>query len=226
MTAREAAMRIDNTHAGAAAPRAFRGTTASALIGSLLLASAMHAEAASLPPTPAQTEGPFYPRTLPSDRDADLVSISGHSGQAQGTVLYLTGRVLTPDGRPVAGAKVELWQADRFGRYHHAGDEGEPRDDDFQGYGVATSDADGRFAFRTIRPVPYGGRPPHLHLKITGAGHPGLTTQLYMSGDRADGDFVLAQSPPGTLERLSVVLGPANGREPGAVKGSFDVVLR
>ncbi len=219
-------MRIDNIHAGAAPQRAYRRTTARALIAGLLFAGAIHAGAASLPPTPAQTEGPFYPQTLPADRDSDLVSISGHGGQAQGTVLYFTGRVLTPDGRPIAGAKVELWQADRFGRYHHAGDEGQPRDDDFQGYGVATSDADGRFAFRTIRPVPYGGRPPHLHLKIMAVGHPGLTTQLYMSGDRTDGDFVLAQSPPGTLERLSVMLSPMNGREPGAVKGSFDVVLR
>jgi protocatechuate 3,4-dioxygenase beta subunit len=133
---------------------------------------------------------------------------------------------LTSDARPVAGAKVELWQADRFGRYHYAGDEGLPRDEDFQGYGVATTDADGHFAFRTIRPVPYGGRPPHLHLRIAAAGYPGLTTQIYIAGDRTDGDFVLAQSAPGTLERLVMTLSAADGREPGAVKGSFDVVLR
>lgn len=221
-------MRIQDFHfrGGGAAPHALRKAVARALVGSLLVASVMHVQAASLPPTPAQTEGPFYPRTLPPDRDADLVAIEGHGGHAQGTVLYFDGRVLTSDVRPVAGAKVELWQADRFGRYHHAGDEGQPRDDDFQGYGVATTDADGRFAFRTIRPVPYGGRPPHLHLKIKAAGHAALTTQLYMAGDRTDGDFVLAQSPQGTLEHLTVTLRPAAGHEPGALKGNFDVVLR
>jgi len=191
----------------------------------LVLACALHVQAAPLPPTPAQTEGPFYPRTLPEDRDADLVAITGHGEQAQGTVLYFGGRVLTAEGRPVAGATVELWQADRFGRYHHAGDEGAPRDDNFQGYGVVTTDADGRFAFRTIRPVAYGGRPPHLHLKVRAAGRPPLTTQIYIAGDRTDGDFVLASSPKGTVERLSMSLTPQNGREPGALAGSFDIVL-
>ena len=224
----DAAVRTENmnVHAGRAAPHANRRPTGRALVGSVLVAAAIQAQAASLPPTPAQTEGPFYPRALPADRDADLVIVAGHGRQAQGTVLYFDGRVVTVDGRPVAGAKVELWQADHFGRYHHAGDDGQPRDEDFQGYGVATSDAAGRFAFRTIRPVPYGGRPPHLHVKVTAPGHADLTTQLYMAGDRTEGDFVLAQSPQGTLERLSMTLSPIQGREPGAVKGSFEIVLR
>lgn len=196
------------------------------LVPILMLACGLHAHAAPLEPTPTQTEGPFYPRTLPADRDADLIAITGHGEHAQGTVLYFDGRVLTTEGHPIAGATVELWQADRYGRYHHAGDEGTPRDDDFQGYGVTTTDADGRFGFRTIRPVAYGGRPPHLHLKVRAAGHPPLTTQLYIAGDRTDGDFVLAGSPKGTVERLSMALVPQNGREPGAVAGSFDIVLK
>jgi protocatechuate 3,4-dioxygenase beta subunit len=222
----EVTMREDLHVRAGPAPRPDRNRNGALLLCALLFAGVLEAQAAPLPPTPSQTEGPFYPRTLPAERDADLVTIAGHNASAQGTLFYFDGRVLTVEGTPVAGAKVELWQADRFGRYHHAGDDGQPRDDDFQGYGVATTDAAGHFAFRTIRPVPYGGRPPHLHLKVNAAGHPELTTQLYMAGDRTDGDFVLAQSPKGTLSRLSVTLVPLDGREPGALQGTFDIVLR
>lgn len=178
-----------------------------------------------LPPTPAQAEGPFYPKTLPADRDADLTQIAGRPGAARGTRLYLSGRVLGRDGRPVAGASVELWQCDSYGRYHHAGDDGLPRDDDFQGYGTATTDADGRYAFKTIRPVPYGGRPPHLHVKLRASGAAGLTTQLYVAGDSVTGDAVLGRSPRGTLERLTLKPAPAAGRESGALGATFDFVL-
>ena len=67
--------------------------------------------AAVLPPTPAQTAGPFYPLALPSDSDNDLIHIAGRDGKAKGTVAYVSGRVLDPDGRPVAGARVEIWNA-------------------------------------------------------------------------------------------------------------------
>ena len=179
----------------------------------------------ALPPTPPQTEGPFYPKTLPADRDADLTQVAGHPSPAQGTRLYLTGRVSSGDGRPQAGATVELWQCDVFGRYHHAGDDGSPRDDGFQGYGVAVADAQGRYAFKTIRPVAYGGRIPHLHLKIRTAGGARLTTQVYIEGDRNDGDPVLAWSPKGTLERLTMAVAPVAGREAGALAGTFDLVV-
>ncbi len=191
-----------------------------------LPATLSRAQPARYDPTPGQTEGPFYPTTLPADRDSDLTQVVGRSASAKGTRLYFGGRVLARDGRPLAGAMVELWQCDAFGRYHGAGDEGEPRDDDFQGYGVATTDGDGRFAFKTLRPVAYGGRPPHLHLKLRATGAAALTTQLYISGDRTRGDPVLAGAPKGTLERLSMILAPVAGREPGALAGAFDFVLQ
>lgn len=178
-----------------------------------------------LRPTPAQTEGPFYPTTLPEDRDADLTQVMGRDTPAQGTRLYFSGRVLAATGRPQIGATVELWQCDVFGRYHHTSDRGSPRDDGFQGYGVAVTDADGRFAFKTIRPVAYSGRVPHLHLKIRAATGASLTTQVYIEGDRTESDPVLAGSPKGTREQLTMALAPAQGRESGAVAGSFDVVL-
>jgi protocatechuate 3,4-dioxygenase, beta subunit len=178
-----------------------------------------------LEPTPSQTEGPFYPKTFPADVDFDLTRIVGRSARAQGTVLYFGGRVLGTDGAPLAGAVVELWQCDALGRYHHAGDNGGPRDDNFQGYGRVTTAADGHYAFTTIRPVPYSGRPAHLHVRVRPANSASLTTQVYIAGDRTDGDMVLAASPRGTLDRLSMSLAPASGREPGALTGSFDLVL-
>jgi protocatechuate 3,4-dioxygenase beta subunit len=179
----------------------------------------------TLAPTPAQTEGPFYPRSLPADRDADLTQVVGRAGRAQGVILYLSGRVLTREGQPRPGTTIELWQCDARGRYHHVGDMREPRDDNFQGYGTTTTDAAGRYAFKTIRPVAYPGRPPHLHVKVHPADTAALTTQIYIKGDIAGGDAVLRSSPEGTLERLSMVLAPALGRESGALAGTFDFVV-
>ncbi len=146
-------------------------------------------------PTPGQPDGPFYPKTLPADRDSDLTRVAGRADRASGTLLYLSGTVVARDARPVASAIVELWQCDVHGRYHHAGDEGVPRDENFQGYGVATTDPAGRYAFKTIRPVPYSGRTPHLHVRVRPSSGASLTTQVYIAGDSADGDFVLAGSP-------------------------------
>jgi protocatechuate 3,4-dioxygenase, beta subunit len=195
------------------------------LAGVLLCATFnVHAQT-SLRPTPAQTEGPFYPTSFPADRDNDLTQVAGRATPAQGVRLYFSGRVLMRDGGPHPGATVELWQCDVFGRYHHVGDEGSPRDDGFQGYGVATTDSDGRFAFKTIRPVAYSGRVPHLHLKVRTAGGAALTTQVYIAGDPTDRDPVLAWSPKGTREQLTMVLAPEPGHETGALAGTFDVIL-
>ena len=119
--------------------RAFGALAAAAL----LPVGRLRAQASALTPTPSQAEGPFYPKTFPADRDADLTQIAGRTAKAQGTPLYLSGRTLTRDGRPLANAMVELWQCDVYGRYHHAGDEGVPRDDNFQGYGVVITDSEG-----------------------------------------------------------------------------------
>src|SRR5205807_6753818 len=73
------------------------------------------AVAAALPPTPAQTPGPFYPQTFPQDSDNDLVHVAGHAGTAKGSIARIGGHILDPDGRPVAGARVEIWQCDANG---------------------------------------------------------------------------------------------------------------
>jgi protocatechuate 3,4-dioxygenase beta subunit len=124
----------------------------------------------TLPPTPAQTAGPFYPATFPQDADNDLVHITGHSGAAHGIPTRITGRILGPNGRPLSGARVEIWQCDANGRYHYVRDgrAAHPSDENFQGYGTTTTDAAGGYQFLTIRPVPYPGRTPHIHFAISG----------------------------------------------------------
>ncbi|NNU43820.1 intradiol ring-cleavage dioxygenase [Ramlibacter sp. B156] len=138
-------------------------------------------QAAARRATPRQTEGPFYPVTLPQDADADLLR-NGQVNYAHGQPAWVEGVVSDLEGRPVAGAQVEIWQCDHQGRYHHPGDGGRA-DPDFQGFGRVTVGSDGRYRFRTIKPVPYSGRTPHIHVKVKLARRELLTTQLYVEGD-------------------------------------------
>lgn len=139
--------------------------------------------AAALVPTPRQTAGPFYPWREPEEGDADLLTVAG-APPAEGEATVLSGRVCESAGTPVTGALVEIWQCDARGRYHHVDDGGlAERDPGFQGYGAAHSDTDGRYRFRTIAPVPYGGRTPHIHIRVTAADGRELTTQLYRAGE-------------------------------------------
>lgn len=137
--------------------------------------------AAARRPTPAQTEGPFYPDRMPADQDADLLR-NGTLRYAQGRPAWVEGQVSDLDGRPLAGAQVEIWQCDEQGHYHHSGD-GNRADPAFQGFGRVRTGADGRYRFRTIRPVPYSGRTPHIHFKVRLDARELLTTQLYVQGD-------------------------------------------
>jgi protocatechuate 3,4-dioxygenase beta subunit len=140
-------------------------------------------------PTPAQTEGPFYPVTLPSDTDFDLLT-QGKLRYTRGTPIWLDGSVTDTTGRPLRGAVVEIWQCDQRGHYHHPGDRGSA-DVAFQGFGRVAVGADGSYRFRTIRPVPYPGRTPHIHVKVKLAQRELLTTQLYAEGDAGNERDVL-----------------------------------
>lgn len=176
----------------------------------------------ALEPTPPDAEGPFYPTALPANAGSDLTRIPGRSERAKGPSLDLSGRVLRPDGEPLAKAKVELWQCDTLGRYHHVGGGGQ-LDENFQGYGAVETDSAGRFAFRTIRPVPYSGRPPHLHFKLAHASARPLTTQIYPKGESAErfGGFGLSSRE--ARSRLEFAL---REKAPGAFEATYDFVLR
>lgn len=201
------------------------------LLGSAGALAAWHAvpATAALPLTPEQTEGPFYPQTLPLDSDNDLVRVAGRSERASGTILHLGGRVLDPDNRPLRGARLEIWQCDAFGVYHHARDPRGPADPDFQGFGRTVADAEGVYRFRTIVPVPYPGRTPHIHFKITGPGFEPLTTQMYLQGHPLNAEDFLYRRLAERAALVTVELKPASGMEPdvksGAQSALFEIVL-
>jgi protocatechuate 3,4-dioxygenase beta subunit len=197
--------------------------------GALAATAALPAGAADLIATPPQSTGPFYPLSLPLDSDNDLVIVEGRPERAAGTVLHLAGRVLDADGRPVRGARLEIWQCDAFGVYHHPRDPRGPADANFQGFGATTADDEGAYRFRTIEPVPYTGRTPHIHFKIAGPGFEPLTTQMYLAGHPLNERDGLYRRLGDQARLVTVDLDPAPDLEPaaksGAKRGLFDIVL-
>lgn len=203
--------------------RILAGVTALAAVGAAIRSWA----AAALLPTPAQTSGPFYPLTLPLDSDNDLVRVAGQAASASGTVAHVAGHVLDLNGRPVPGARVEIWQCDANGRYHDPRDDNPaPADAGFQGYGQTLTAADGGYRFRTIKPVPYPGRTAHIHFKISGQGLDELVTQMYVAGEpRNATDGVLNNIVVTARGRVIVSFMPAPEIENNALKAAFDIVL-
>ena len=185
------------------------------------------AQAASLAPTPRQTAGPFYPEDWSGDVNADLVRVTGEAAQAQGVVVHLRGRVLNARGEPAPQALVEIWQCDAFGRYRHPRDRSEGRDQGFQGRGRVATGSDGAYAFRTIRPVAYPGRTPHIHVAVATPGQSALVTQFYVAGEpgNARDSLFAALKDPRQREAVLLHLEPADGIEGGALLAGRDIVL-
>lgn len=171
------------------------------------------------PPTPRMTEGPFYPNTFPKDIDADLTRIEGRAGVAQGTILDVSGRVVDRSGAPRASARVEIWQCDAQGQYHHVGGQG--GDENFQGFGFVNTDAEGRYAFRTIKPVPYPGRTPHIHFTVLEGNRRRLTSQMFIEGEPGNARDGLYRSL-GDSARLVTMKLESAGAE---LKGSLEMVV-
>lgn len=167
---------------------------------------------------PPMTDGPFYPsprwRALDTDWDADLTQVRRGTQvlQARGEALGLNLAVQDTKGRPVDGCDVEIWQCDALAAYRHPSVAQDPGrfDPGFQGFGAARSGADGGVAFRTIRPVPYPGRTPHIHVKLRHASFGELTSQLFVAGDAGNArDFLWRQLDEGERAALAMVLQPA-----------------
>src|SRR6185369_12959520 len=133
--------------------------------------------------TPAQTEGPFYPDKLPLDTDNDLIIVNDQLSPAVGEITHVTGRILDARGEPLRNALVEIWQCDSAGAYIHSGSVNRnKRDGNFQGFGRFLTGSTGEYYFRTIKPVPYPGRTPHIHFAVKLKGKKEFTTQCYVKG--------------------------------------------
>ena len=178
--------------------------------------------------TPRQTEGPFYPDKMPLDTDNDLIIINDSLTPAVGTVAYLSGKVTDIKGNAQRNALVEIWQVDNHGIYLHSrGGSREKLDSNFQGYGRFLTDSKGRYSFRTLKPSPYGGRTPHIHMAVSTKGKRVLTTQCYVKNEpRNHKDFIL-QRVKDTKARDSLVVpfNPLKDSKVGEVSARFDIVL-
>jgi protocatechuate 3,4-dioxygenase beta subunit len=200
--------------------------------GGLCLAAGLAggARGQQLVATSGQDLGPFYPVLRPLDQDADLTRVQGSSGVARGTVINVVGRVVDPGGRPVQGARLDLWQANSAGRYTHPldGNNQAPLDPNFQGSAVVQTGADGTFRFRTVKPgayrIPDGRtRTPHIHVDITGRSDR-ITTQMYFAGEALnESDFLLQTAAP----RESVIASAIDplADDPGHPAFRWEVVL-
>lgn len=195
--------------------------------GSALFA-APGAFAEALTQTPKATEGPFYPDHLPLDTDNDLLVINSGTTSAIGTVAYVSGRVLDAKGNPLRNAMVEIWQCDNNGAYLHSGTGNKDKQDkNFQGFGRFLTGATGEYLFRTIRPVPYPGRTPHIHFKIKHGGKDLLTTQLYIKGhdgNEKDGIWKSIRDEK-QRENCTVDFAPLPGAKAGELAAKFEIVL-
>jgi protocatechuate 3,4-dioxygenase, beta subunit len=184
------------------------------------------AYAEDLARTPSITEGPFYPPKLPLDTDNDLLIINDHITPAVGEVTHLSGRVLSPSGEPMRNILVEIWQCDGNGVYL-AQQDADGRDSNFQGFGRFLTSSTGEYYFRTIKPVPYPGRTPHIHLKLKQGGRELLTTQFFINGhpqNRSDGIF---QEIGGPLDKELVLVDfkPLKESRTSELTARMDIVL-
>jgi len=193
-----------------------------------LFAGRPGAYAEELLQTPRVTEGPFFPDKLPLDTDNDLLVITDATELADGEVTWLSGRILDATGAPLRNALVEIWQVDAHGAYLHSRTgNAEKRDKRFQGYGRFVTGTDGCYGFRTIKPVPYPGRTPHIHLKISRGGDRLLTTQCFLTGHpQNDRDGIFRRiGDAAQRESLLADFLPLEGSRIGELTARFDVVL-
>jgi protocatechuate 3,4-dioxygenase beta subunit len=178
--------------------------------------------------TAAQTEGPFYPDKLPLDTDNDLIIVNDTLTPAVGTIAHVSGKVLDTHGDPIRNALVEIWQCDANGAYLHSrSDNGGKRDGNFQGFGRFLTGTSGEYYFRTIQPVAYPGRTPHIHYKIKKGKKELLTTQCYIKGhpgNERDGIWRSVRDPK-ARNSITVDFTPIKESKIGEVAAKFDLII-
>jgi len=181
--------------------------------------------------TPPLTEGPFYPDKLPLDTDNDLIIIGNSITPAVGEITHLYGKILNASGEPIKNAELELWQCDANGVYINTRSSipnADRQDKNFQGYGRFLTSSTGEYRFRTIKPVPYSGRPaPHIHLRVNQNGREMLTTQLFIAGypsNVRDGVFRGIRDVV-DRELVSTEFKPIKESKIGELSAHFDLVV-
>lgn len=181
--------------------------------------------------TPEIQMGPFYPMVKPLDKDADLTMLTGHKKRAEGEIVEVVGKVLNGNGDPVKNARIEVWQANTHGRYSHGADTNTaPLDPNFQGFAVVSTDAMGRYRFRTVKPGAYPvspawKRPPHIHLDVFGKTDR-LVTQMFFPDDPLnDKDAIFLALGNGKAAAVASVMAPTPDIEKGATLLTWDIVL-
>ena len=201
----------------------------SAVLSAASVVSTKYASAqTALPRTPGQILGPFYP-LKPFDQTTDLTTVPGRPGRAQGEILRVMGRVLNLKGEPVRSAKIEVWQANAYGRYTHPSDTNPaPLDPNFEGSAVLMTDADGRYRFKTIKPAAYPAgldmRPAHIHFEVYGR-QDRIVTQIYFEGDPHYATDRFLQSAGRAELLITKFLPPPPEAEPESKMVMFDIVL-
>jgi protocatechuate 3,4-dioxygenase beta subunit len=188
----------------------------------------------ALPAGAYDIPGPLVPSGFIRDGDNDL-TIRGKS-EPLGERMFLEGRLLDADGKPVRRSLVEIWQANASGRYHHPGDTHDaPLDPNFEGIGRTLTDDDGNYRFVTIKPGSYpwpnhayAWRPQHIHFSLLGnAPIQRLVTQMYFPGDPLlEIDPIYNSVPdPEARKRMICRLDLRTGKENYALGYRFDIVL-
>lgn len=178
--------------------------------------------------TPKQTEGPFYPVDLPLDTDNDLIVVNDALNPALGEITHLSGRILDAKGDPIRNALVEIWQVDHHGVYLHQGsDRHDKRDSNFQGFGRFLTGSTGEYYFRTIKPVAYPGRTPHIHFAVKLKGREKWTTQCYVKGEPQNERDGVLRGIRDDKQRAAVIVdfAPLKGAGANQFAARFDIVM-
>jgi protocatechuate 3,4-dioxygenase beta subunit len=199
------------------------------LTASVIVSPGFTAAETPLRRTPEQILGPFYP-VKPLPATSDLTRLPGRSGRAQGQMLNVMGQVLNLSGDPVRNATVEVWQANAQGRYTHPSDQNPaPLDPNFEGSATLTTDSEGRYRFKTIKPAAYPAgpnliRPAHIHFQVTGR-QDRLVTQVYFDGDPYNVTDPFLNNAGRKELLITKLLDPTKEFEPDSKIVRFDIVL-